>query len=99
MEAQSRRGWLRLPRSADGRDADEQAVIELSNACLSVQGIACRSCDDACVRRVFRFLPTLGGPARPSIVDLRCNGCGDCLDVCPANALRLKPRPPTQPDS
>lgn len=61
-----------------------------SERCLSSQGITCRTCDDQCDIRAIRFRLQTGGRSTPQINPFECNGCGACLAVCPANAVRLE---------
>ena len=57
--------------------------------CLSVQGIVCRSCGDACEVSAIRFQIQVGGKAVPLIDQESCNGCGFCFAVCPEKAIEL----------
>lgn len=62
--------------------------------CLSVQGITCRACEDACDARAIRFRLALGGRSRP-LIDLdRCTGCGGCSHSCPVQAITLEKHDP-----
>lgn len=65
------------------------SVVRISALCLSVKGITCRSCEDACDQRAIRFRPERGGRAHPRVDAERCTACGDCLPVCPVSALTL----------
>lgn len=62
---------------------------EISPACLSLRGIVCRACGDACDAEAIRFELQLGGRAQPHLDQGLCNGCGECLAVCPENAVSL----------
>jgi ferredoxin-type protein NapF len=46
-------------------------------------------CGEACDAGAIRFPPRLGGVAAPVVDTTRCTGCGDCLPLCPPQALRL----------
>jgi ferredoxin-type protein NapF len=81
------------PEQAPEEDDVPPQLIAVADTCLAANGIACRSCDDACPRRVFRFKPTFGGRITPTIAVHRCNGCGDCLPICPIGALSLHTAP------
>ncbi|CAH2601814.1 Ferredoxin-type protein NapF (periplasmic nitrate reductase) [Rhodovastum atsumiense] len=57
------------------------------------------SCRDACPAGAIRFTLARGG-ARPHVVAASCTGCGDCVRVCPADALRVSAPPvPESPDA
>ena len=57
--------------------------------CFSLNGIACRSCQDACESRAIRFKLKTGGRAEPSIDLDACTGCGACATVCPARSIHF----------
>lgn len=61
----------------------------LGNACLTLQGVVCRSCGEHCETRAIRFLPQRHGVAVPRLDAAACTGCGACVGVCPAQALSL----------
>ncbi len=86
----TRRAWL-LPGArrvtADGRPAPPQAVV--GPRCLARHQVECRLCGEGCEPGAIRFPPRLGGVCAPVIDPTRCTGCGDCLALCPAGALRL----------
>lgn len=62
----------------------------LADKCLAYAQIDCRSCQDACEPQAIRFRPTLGNTPQPQLLPDACNGCGACLAVCPADAIRLE---------
>jgi ferredoxin-type protein NapF len=58
----------------------------IQSSCLTFKNVACESCRDVCECRAIRFLR----PARiavPTIVPELCTACGECLRVCPADAI------------
>ncbi|WP_366870864.1 ferredoxin-type protein NapF [uncultured Ruegeria sp.] len=55
--------------------------------CFSLNGIACRSCQDACEVSAIRFQLMTGGRAEPLLDQMVCTGCGACASVCPADAV------------
>nr|WP_281254033.1 ferredoxin-type protein NapF [Solemya velesiana gill symbiont] len=59
------------------------------DSCLSLNGVMCRSCGDACDKRAIRFSLQVGGKAQPVIDRDRCVGCGTCLSVCLAKAVEI----------
>lgn len=65
-------------------------VARVGAGCLERLGIACGSCRDACGVRAIGVLPPAGGIAGVVIDPQRCNGCGDCLEVCPPAAIDLE---------
>ena len=85
-----RRAWL-LPGARrvlpDGQAAPHLAHV--GPGCLALQRVECRLCGEHCDAGAIRFPPRLGGVAQPLIDGERCNGCGDCLAACPAQALQL----------
>lgn len=74
---------------SEARMGDWPWRASVSSACLSLNGVACRTCEDACEPRAIRFRLELGGRARPVIDDEACTGCGACIAICPAGAVSL----------
>ena len=62
---------------------------KIDSTCLSVRGIVCRACGDACDTEAIRFELQTGGRAQPLVNEELCNGCGECLGVCPENSVSL----------
>ncbi|QRM30339.1 4Fe-4S binding protein [Microvirga sp. VF16] len=60
----------------------------IAPSCFALQGIACMSCRDVCPTGAMRFELALGG-ARPRIMTDACSACGDCIQSCPADAIRI----------
>jgi ferredoxin-type protein NapF len=65
---------------------------QVGDACLTVQGIVCRSCADACGRQAIGF-DLRPGAASPRIDSGACSGCGACVGVCPASAMTMQELP------
>jgi Pyruvate/2-oxoacid:ferredoxin oxidoreductase delta subunit len=71
------------------------AVRVRPRLCLAWQGSFCSTCSERC--------PEEGAIAveqgRPRVVEERCNGCGVCVQVCPAplNAFEFLPSRPEAP--
>ncbi|MDP9500110.1 ferredoxin-type protein NapF [Bisgaard Taxon 45] len=63
--------------------------IEMSNHCLTLNAVECRSCEDSCEMRAIRFKRQIGGVSQPQFVLEDCNGCGACLRSCPVSAIKL----------
>ena len=74
---------------------DEASAWELEVAitddCLSLRGIVCRSCGDACETAAIRFQLMTGGRSAPKVIDHLCTGCGECFAVCPNRAISILP--------
>lgn len=62
---------------------------QIGEACLAVNGVMCRSCEDSCEPRALRFRPQPGGISRPQIDSASCTGCGGCVAPCPVSAIRV----------
>lgn len=62
--------------------------------CLSMQGIACRACEDVCDTTAIRFRLALGGRAQPIIDTDTCTGCGACAHACPTQAVTFTRQTP-----
>ena len=71
--------------------AESEARIAITHHCLAKRNIHCQSCSDCCPEQAIRFTPRLGGPPLPIVVVSRCTGCGDCIAICPADALVFAP--------
>jgi ferredoxin-type protein NapF len=63
--------------------------VVVADHCLARQFVHCQSCGDVCSAQAIGFRPRIGGPPLPTIYAARCTGCGDCLAVCPVDALAL----------
>ncbi len=67
------------------------AVVDRSR-CWSAQGQPCDYCQSECNRHLGAIAIELG--ASPIIDTTRCDGCGRCEQICPANggtAIRVQP--------
>ncbi|MEM0948042.1 MAG: ferredoxin-type protein NapF [Pseudomonadota bacterium] len=65
-----------------------QAVF--NDTCMSVNGIACRICQDACEPRAISFRLQTGGCAVPVLDAASCTGCGACASVCPTQSVHYE---------
>lgn len=66
------------------------ATVSGSNACVERHGVSCRRCSEVCEHSAIRILAREGPGA---VIDgSACNGCGDCVPVCPVEAIALVPR-------
>lgn len=66
----------------------------VTEGCLSLNGISCRACEDACDPRAIRFRLMTGGRAVPVIDEELCTGCGVCAYTCPAGAVAFEKAEP-----
>ena len=73
-----------------------QAKAMVEEGCLTRRGVHCEICRDQCASRAIRFRPAIGRVARPDIDPSACTGCGACVSVCPARALRVTAAPDAQ---
>ncbi|MCR9086248.1 MAG: ferredoxin-type protein NapF [Rhodobacteraceae bacterium] len=71
------------------RIADWPWRAQVAPSCLSLNGVSCRSCQDACEADAIRFRLQIGGRAQPVLDTDACTGCGACASVCPAGAISL----------
>lgn len=69
---------------------------EVTSTCLSLQGISCRACEDACEPAAIRFRLAIGGKSEPLIDQHQCTGCGACAYQCPAAAVTFKRTQPNR---
>ena len=83
----SRRAFLSGRPQGDGN-----RVAAVGTACLTLKGVYCQNCRDACEPRAVRFEPSLGVVASPRIDPVACTGCGDCVPICPSAAITLAAR-------
>lgn len=60
----------------------------IGGGCLLHQGVSCRSCTDACEPRALRF-DLRSGPVGAVHVEDSCTGCGDCVGMCPVQAITI----------
>ena len=59
----------------------------ISPSCFLDEGIACRSCADACETDALAFDLRAGSVGLMRIVEDNCTGCGACVGSCPADAI------------
>ena len=57
-------------------------------SCLAWNNTMCYSCKDPCIDNAIKFI----GLFRPNIETELCTNCGFCVRVCPANAIKIKPK-------
>lgn len=67
-----------------------QQVADISNNCFASRGIICRSCGEVCETEAIKFKLTVAGVSQININTTVCNGCGECVHVCPAHAIKIQ---------
>jgi ferredoxin-type protein NapF len=91
----SRRGLFRalkpFEQAPPESDVQGARIARFSETCVELRGVVCRRCGDSCHPRAIAFRIQTGGTAHPHLASERCTGCGDCLPVCPTNAITLIP--------
>ncbi|TRD23245.1 ferredoxin-type protein NapF [Palleronia caenipelagi] len=71
-------------------------TAKVLDSCLSLAGVTCRACDDACAPRAIRFRLMTGGRALPDLDPATCTGCGACAHTCPAGAIAFTRHTPAK---
>ena len=70
--------------SAENDGGAPVAVLD-RGSCIAWDGVICISCRLACEPQAIAF-----ENRRPTIIFNACTGCGDCIKLCPTQAIRLK---------
>ncbi len=65
----------------------------INDQCFSAKGIVCRSCGEVCEVSAIEFKLMVGGLSEVNISTEMCNGCGECIHVCPAQAIKIQKIP------
>lgn len=87
----TRRSLFKAFRPGDDISEPDERVALIGAGCVEPKGVTCRRCGEACDLNAIRFRLQRGGAQ--TILDLSiCNGCGDCVGVCPVGAIALTPR-------
>jgi len=81
-------GAIDAGRAAAGEPAWD-VVAAIDEKCLALNGVACRTCGEACDAGAIRFRPVPGGVAQPEFDPERCDGCGACFAPCPGAAIEM----------
>ena len=66
-----------------------QQQASINDECFSMRGIVCRSCGEVCEARAIEFKLVVGGKSQLILNTTACNGCGECVHVCPADAITV----------
>jgi ferredoxin-type protein NapF len=75
-----------------GQVAPFDSIAVINNECFSERGVICRSCGEACEIQAIHFKQVVGGVTHVVMNTDSCNGCGECVSICPANAITIKHR-------
>jgi len=80
------------PTGAIVKEAADPWSIQASfkSTCLAERGITCRSCGDVCEHRAIRFRLRVGGSAAIEFNASACSGCGECVSLCPVQAIEMQ---------
>lgn len=81
-------GALSLDTATSQLAWQQQASID--EKCFAKNGIVCRSCGEICESRAIRFKHALAGRSQITLDTGLCNGCGECVHVCPAQSIAIK---------
>jgi ferredoxin-type protein NapF len=79
----SRRQFLQIDRLRP-----PHGPLTVSDRCLAMQHVRCLTCQETCPEEAISVLRT---ESLPQIDFARCSQCGDCVPVCPTQALALHP--------
>lgn len=79
-----------LQITSDNHYQPWQQIAKFKRNCLSENGVICRSCGDVCEGRAIKFKMIVGGSALVQMDSSSCNGCGECVSVCPVQAIEMK---------
>ncbi|WOG29666.1 ferredoxin-type protein NapF [Endozoicomonas sp. 8E] len=64
----------------------------ISDQCLAMNQIHCRTCSEVCDPTAIQFRYRPGGIAGPAIDPDPCTACGDCVSSCPVDAIAMTAR-------
>lgn len=67
-----------------------QQYAVINEQCFASKGIVCRSCGEICEVFAIEFKLAVGGSSQLNINTAACNGCGECVHVCPAQAIKIR---------
>jgi len=69
-----------------------QSIATIGEDCFSERGVICRSCGEVCEIQAIKFKQVVGGVTHVLMNTENCNGCGECVSICPADAITIKHR-------
>jgi ferredoxin-type protein NapF len=64
-------------------------TASIQDNCLSKIGVVCQSCADICERKAILFSLQMGGIPAVELNPQNCNGCGDCVAICPTESIQI----------
>jgi ferredoxin-type protein NapF len=70
-----------------------QHRMQITDRCLSLGGIVCRTCGDHCEESAIKFSLLTQGRSLPEINPKTCTGCGQCIAICPTDAISIHHTP------
>ncbi len=62
---------------------------KIKDNCLSKIGVICQSCSEVCEHSAIKFSIEMGGVPSINMDTTNCNGCGDCVEICPKDAIQV----------
>jgi len=62
---------------------------DIKNNCLSKIGVVCQSCYEVCEHGAIEFSLKMGGVPSINLNTDQCNGCGECVSICPKDAIQV----------
>ncbi|RDH81112.1 MAG: ferredoxin-type protein NapF [endosymbiont of Galathealinum brachiosum] len=74
----------------DNQQSPWQQHIVINEQCFASRGIVCRSCGEVCEADAIEFKLLVGGNSQININESVCDGCGECVHVCPAHAIEVQ---------
>ena len=85
--AECETGALRQTHQPDDQPWMLKALI--SDRCVTLQSVICRSCSEQCEVHAIVFPLSAGRVPQPQLDNTMCTGCGACVSVCPVNAISV----------
>ena len=73
-----------------GRNGKEPGQAAISRRCFGYHGVVCRECGDSCEPAAITFRYLNGPTPVPVVAADRCTGCGECVAVCPVQAIDMR---------
>ena len=67
-----------------------QQCAVIDESCFSTRGTVCRACGEVCESQAIKFKPAVGGVSTINLNPASCDGCGECVHVCPAHAIKIQ---------